>query len=222
MWRGLGMLCSVLELLMGIGLATSAGLNAYIPLMMLGLLSRYTDLITLPQSWHWLENGWTLVIIGGLLAIETVADKIPVVDHINDVIQTVIRPTAGGIAFGAASGAQTALVQDPGQFFGSKQWIPIAAGSVIGLVVHGMKATARPVVNVSTAGIGAPIVSTAEDVISASMSFFAIIFPFVIVFFLALVVWLFVLMRRRRKRRKAEKAELATLRAQQKATQRTR
>ena len=51
------MLGSVFEVLTGLGLATSAGLNAYIPLLCIGLLARYTDLITLPQSWHWLENG---------------------------------------------------------------------------------------------------------------------------------------------------------------------
>ncbi|HEY7224953.1 MAG TPA: DUF4126 domain-containing protein [Micromonosporaceae bacterium] len=196
----------MLELLTGIGLATSAGLNAYIPLMMIGLLARYTDLITLPSSWAWLENGWVLTILGVLLAIEFVADKIPVVDHINDVIQTFIRPSAGGIAFGAATSSQTVEVKDPGQFFESKQWVPVVIGAVIGLAVHSMKATARPVVNVSTAGVGAPVASVAEDAFSITMSFFAIVFPFLILGFLILLVFLFVVMRRRRKRRKAEKA----------------
>jgi Domain of unknown function (DUF4126) len=214
-WRGFGSMVRVLELLTGIGLATSAGLNAYIPLLMIGVLARYTDLITLPSTWQWLENGWTLVILAGLLAIEVVADKIPVVDHINDVIQTVIRPSAGGIAFGAATSAQTVTVKDPGEFFTSNQWVPIATGIVISLIVHGMKAAARPVVNVSTAGFGAPVASVTEDAFSITMSFVAIIFPLLIVVFLALLVWMFVALRRRRKRRKAEKAELEALRAAQ-------
>jgi hypothetical protein len=169
-----------------------------------------------------LENGWTLVILGFLLAIEVVADKIPVVDHVNDVIQTVIRPGAGGIAFGVATSSQTALVNDPGQFFGSSDWVPIAIGTVIGLIVHGMKAAARPIVNVSTAGLGAPAVSTAEDAFSITMSLAAILAPFLVVVFLIAMIWLFIVLRRRRKRRKAEKAELAMLRAQQKAAQKTR
>ena len=41
-----------------------------------------------------------------LLAVEVVADKVPVVDHVNDVVQTVVRPTAGGLAFGAGSDAR--------------------------------------------------------------------------------------------------------------------
>src|SRR6266542_1575252 len=101
----------VLETLTGLGLATSAGLNAYIPLLAIGLLARYTDLITLPASWAWLENGWVVVILVILLAIETVADKVPLVDHANDVIQTFVRPTSGGLAFGAASGSSTVTVK---------------------------------------------------------------------------------------------------------------
>jgi uncharacterized membrane protein len=211
------MLGGVLELLTGIGLATSAGLNAYIPLLVIGLLARYTDLITLPPTWQWLENGWTLVILAILLVIEVVADKIPVVDHINDVVQTVVRPGAGGIAFGAAASSTTVTVQDPGEFFTSNQWVPIAAGVVISLIVHGMKAAARPVVNVATAGIGAPAVSATEDAFSISMSFVAIIFPILIIGFLIALIALFIVMRRRRRRRKAEKAELEALRAAQNA-----
>ena len=198
------MLVGVLELLTGVGLATSAGLNAFIPLVMIGGLARYTDLITLPATWQWLENGWTLVILCALLAIEVIADKIPIVDHVNDVIQTFVRPTAGGIAFGAAASPTT--VQDPGAFFSGSGWQPIAAGVVISLIVHGMKAAARPVVNVSTGGLGAPVVSAAEDAFSDSMAFAAIIFPFLIIGFLIALVWLFIVLRRRRKRRKAEKA----------------
>lgn len=209
------MLVGVLELLTGIGLATSAGLNAYIPLLMIGVLARYTDLITLPTTWQWLENGWTLTILAGLLVIEVVADKIPVVDHINDVIQTVIRPGAGGIAFGAATSSQTVTVQDPGEFFTSNQWMPIAAGIVISLIVHGIKAASRPVVNVSTAGLGAPVASATEDAFSVTMAFVAIIFPVLIIIFLIGLIWFFVVLRRRRKRRKAEQAELAALRAAQ-------
>lgn len=206
------MLGNVLETLTGIGLATSAGLNAYIPLLILGLLGRFTDLITLPSGWQWLENGWVIGILAVLLAIEVVADKIPVVDHINDVVQTIVRPTAGGIAFGAASGAQTVTVSNPGDFFSSNQWVPIVAGLLISFVVHSMKAAARPVINATTVGLGAPVASTAEDAFSVAMSFAAILFPFLIIFFLIFLLWAFFAMRRRRKRKRLDKAEREALR----------
>jgi hypothetical protein len=207
------MLVYMLETLTGIGLATSAGLNAYIPLLLLGLLGRFTNLITLPSGWQWLENGWVLSILAVLLAIEVVADKIPVVDHINDVVQTIVRPTAGGLAFGAASGAQTVTVDNPGDFFTSNQWVPIVAGILISFVVHSMKAAARPVINATTVGFGAPVASTAEDAFSVAMSFAAILFPFLIVFFLIFLLWMFFAMRRRRRRKRREKADHEALRA---------
>ena len=84
----------------GLGLATAAGLNAYIPMLLMGLLSKFTGLISLPPGWAWLENGWVMAVVAVLLAVEIVADKIPALDTINDTVQTFVRPTAGGIVFG--------------------------------------------------------------------------------------------------------------------------
>lgn len=200
------MLDGVLEALTGIGLSTAAGLNAYIPLLTMGLLGRHTDLINLPAGWNWLENGWTIAILGVLFGIEFVADKIPIVDHLNDAVQTVIRPTSGGLAFGAAAGAETVTVDDPGQFFGGGSWLPIAAGVVISFIVHAMKAAARPVINASTGGLGGPVASTVEDTVSVGFALAAILFPILILVFLALLIWAFRVLMRRRRRRKAEKA----------------
>jgi hypothetical protein len=184
----------MLEVLTGTGLATAAGLNAYIPLLVVGLLARFTDLIELPDAWRWLQNPWVLAVLAVLLAVEVVADKIPVVDHINDVVQTVVRPTAGGLVFGAASSSQTVTVQDPSSFFTSHQWVPIAAGIVLSLIVHGTKAAARPVINGMTMGVGAPVASTVEDGVSAGMSVVAILLPVLVLLFVvalvALIVWL--------------------------------
>ncbi len=196
----------MLEVLTGTGLAASAGLNAYIPLLTMGLLARYTEAIDLPAGSAWLSNGWTLTILALLLAVETVADKVPVVDHVNDVVQTFVRPTAGGLAFGTGSASETVTVADPGAFFTSNQWVPIAAGVVIALVVHGVKSAARPVVNTTTAGFGAPVASTAEDVGSVLMSILAILLPVLVLFGLAVMVWAAVWVVRRRARRKRERA----------------
>src|SRR5687767_4492058 len=147
----------VLEALTGTGLAASAGLNAYIPLLTMGLLARYTDLIDLPSGWQWLGNGWVILILAVLLAVEVVADKVPVVDHVNDVVQTVVRPTAGGLAFGAGASSETVTVSDPGSFFTSSEWVPVVTGVLIALGVHLLKSAARPVINATTAGVGAPV-----------------------------------------------------------------
>jgi Domain of unknown function (DUF4126) len=192
----------VLEVLTGTGLATAAGLNAYIPLLVVGLLARFTNLIQLPPAWAWLSNGWVILILVMLLTIEFVADKIPAVDSLNDVVQTVVRPTAGGMAFAAGSGSQTVTVSNPSDLFTQKMWIPIVVGLLIALTVHATKATARPVMNVATVGLAAPVVSTAEDATSTGLSFVSIIVPILVVVFLIVMIWLFFRWRKRRRQRR--------------------
>jgi hypothetical protein len=191
------------ELLTGFGLATAAGLNAYIPLLALGLLSRFTHLVSLPHGWAWLENGWVMTIVAVLLVVEIVADKIPALDSINDTIQTFVRPTAGGIVFGSGTAAQTPAVTDPGAFAQSGQWIPIVVGVVVALVVSLTKSTVRPAANVATAGVAAPVLSTIEDGVSIALVFLAILIPVLVLVVFVLLVWGFARLWRRRRRKAA-------------------
>lgn len=188
-----------MELLTGFGLATAAGLNAYIPLLALGLLARFTDLVTLPAGWAWLENGWVVVIVAVLLAVEVVADKVPALDSVNDVVQTLVRPTAGGIVFGSGTAAQTQAVTDPGAFADSGQWIPVVLGIATALVVHLTKTAVRPVANATTAGVAAPVLSTVEDVASVGLVFVAILLPVLVLVIVAGIAWGAVALFRRRR-----------------------
>ncbi|KMO80241.1 hypothetical protein BST22_04915 [Mycolicibacterium chubuense] len=190
-----------MELLTGFGLATAAGLNAYIPLLALGLLARFTDLVSLPAGWAWLENGWVMAIVAVLLAVEVVADKVPALDTVNDTVQTFVRPTAGGIVFGSGTAAQTAAVTDPGAFAQSGQWIPVALGVVVALVVSLTKSTVRPAANVATAGMAAPVLSTVEDIVSVVLVVLAILLPVLVLVAIVALGWAaFRLIRRRRRR----------------------
>jgi len=191
------------ELLTGFGLATAAGLNAYIPLLALGLLARFTDLVTLPHGWSWLENGWVIAIVAVLLVVEVVADKIPALDSVNDAVQTFIRPTAGGIVFGSGTAAQTAAITDPGEFARTGQWVPIAIGVVTALVVHLTKTAVRPAANVASAGMAAPVLSTIEDIASTALVFIAILIPALVLVVMVALAWAAVALWRRRRRRKA-------------------
>jgi hypothetical protein len=154
------------------GLAGAAGLNAYIPLLIVAVLGRL-DVLQLSQPFDTLES-WP--VIGALVVlglIEFVADKVPGVDHVNDVIQTFVRPAAGAILFAANTGVVSGL--DPA--------IGLICGLILALSVHATKAAARPVVNGATMGIGAPFVSTAEDILAAVGSLLAIFFPVLFVIF---------------------------------------
>jgi len=197
----------MLEWLTGSGLAAAAGLNAYIPMIILGVTSRLLDTVNLPAGWAWLENEWVLAILGVLLVLEIIADKIPGVDSVNDLIQTIVRPAAGGIVFGSGVGTETATVTDPEAFINSDAWVPVVIGIVLALVVHAGKMLARPAANAVTAGLAAPALSTAEDLSSVALSIVAIVIPiFVIVALIALIAGLIWLVIRRRRREKISTA----------------
>ncbi|WP_067200481.1 DUF4126 domain-containing protein [Microbacterium sp. XT11] len=198
----------MIEFVIGTGLAASAGLNAWMPLFLLGLADRLLPAVHLPSGWAWLSGDLALWIIGALLAVEIVADKIPALDSLNDIIQSIVRPAAGGIAFGAGTGAQTVAVDDPASFFSDNAWVPVVAGIAISLAVHVVKATARVAANATTAGLAAPVLSTAEDGASFALAVSAILVPAIAaLLLLGLVAAAVVLLHRRRLRRRTRADE---------------
>ena len=164
-----------MELLTGIftafGLSASAGLNAYIPLLIVGLLGHYTDLIKLNSPWDTLASPWIILMLCVLVIIEMLADKVPAVNHINDLVQTFIRPAAGAVAFAASANVVTDV----------SPVLALAAGLLVAGTVHVAKAGAlRPMVTATTGGAGNIPVSIAEDIVSTVLSILAIILPILI------------------------------------------
>lgn len=177
-----------MELLTGLGLAIPAGLNAYIPLLAIALAQRF-EWLHLKEPFDAMGEWWMIAIIAVLLVIEIVADKVPAVDHVNDVIQTFIRPAAGGIVAVAAAGSATEV----------SPWLIVLAGVLLAGGVHAAKATTRPAVNVTTAGVGAPFVSAAEDVGAVLLTVAAIVAPILVAFLAAGLVYTFWRLWRRKK-----------------------
>ncbi|WP_228545718.1 DUF4126 domain-containing protein [Microcella flavibacter] len=198
----------MLEVLTGTGLAVAAGLNAYVPLLALGLAGRFLDVVQLPAGWAWLENEWVLGVIAVLLVIELVADKVPVVDTINDWLQTIVRPASGGIVFGTGATSETAAVSDPGAFLESGDWVPVVIGVVIALLVHLAKMAIRPAANALTAGAAAPVLSAAEDAGALLLSVLALVIPVLVVVTLIGAVVIVVLALRRARRRRQSVAPI--------------
>ncbi|NUP00112.1 MAG: DUF4126 domain-containing protein [Nonomuraea sp.] len=175
--------------LTGLGLSTAAGLNAYIPLLVVGVLANFTDRVKLPDGYSWLSNWGVLAIIAVLLVAEMVLDKVPAIDSVNDTIQTVVRPASGGVVFSATNAAAEL---DSSTWMTEHPWAGWLLGIVMALAVHTIKATARPVINAGTAGVGAPVVSTAEDAGSLGMSLIAVFLPILVIvalLLLALLAW---------------------------------
>ncbi|MGP6178083.1 DUF4126 domain-containing protein [Microbacterium sp. A196] len=195
----------MIEFLIGSSLAASAGLNAWMPLFLLGLADRFLPAVNLPAGWSWIGSDIALWILGALLVLEIVADKIPALDSVNDIVQSVLRPASGGIVFGAGASAQTVAVDDPAAFFSQNTWVPIVTGIVIALIVHVTKATGRVAANAVTGGLAAPVLSTAENGASFLLAALAIIVPVLAgLLLIGLIVTVVMLFRRRRRKRRAE------------------
>lgn len=166
-------------ILSAFGLSASAGLNAYIPLLVVALLARFTPWIKLASPWNNLTNPWVIAVLGVLLVIEFLADKIPVVNHVNDVIQTFVRPTAGAILFAASTQSIT----------GMHPVLAIICGLLVAGGVHVAKAVAiRPAVTAATGGTGNVVVSTGEDVVATVLSVVSALLPVLLGVIICLVV----------------------------------
>ncbi len=165
-------------LLSGIGLAAPAGLNAYIPLLVLALADRFSSLVTLDAPYDFLSSFWGITILLLLLTIELVADKVPGVDHANDLVQTAIRPAAGAVLVMAQSASS-----DVGDVNSA---IALFIGLLTAGAVHSAKASVRPAVTVATGGVGNPIVSMLEDIVATVTSIIAIVLPLVLILVLPL------------------------------------
>ena len=178
-------------LLTGLGLAAPAGLNAYLPLLILALADRFSSAITLDRPYDFLASNWGILIITALLTVEVVVDKVPGLDHANDLIQSAIRPAAGAVlAMAAASGAAINPV------------VPMILGLLAAGAVHTAKVTTRPAVTLATGGLGNPLLSVVEDLAAALSAIVAIFLPILVVlfllFFAVFFAWAFRRLRRER------------------------
>jgi hypothetical protein len=178
------------NILSAFGLASAAGLNAYLPLLVVALTARFTNLIQLNEPWNAITSWWVIGALAFLLLIEMTVDKIPAADTINDMINTFIRPVAGAILFAASSGMV-------GEVY---PILAIICGLIVAGGVHAVKATTRPAVTATTVGAGNWLVSLAEDMIAFITTVISILVPALVVFFVLLILFVAWRWRRRRAR----------------------
>ena len=174
---------AISSLFSAFGLSTAAGLNAYIPLLVVGVLGRYAPgLVQLNAPFDILTNPWLLIVLGLIAILDFVGDKIPAIDHGLHAIGVVVNPIAGALVALAANSDAGAVN-------------PVLA-AVCGLLLaggaHAARATARPIATATTAGIGNPVLSFMEDITSLVLSVLALLLPalaFLLVLVLAILVF---------------------------------
>jgi hypothetical protein len=141
----------------------ASGVNAYLVVLMLGVLGRTTD-ATVPEA---LTRTDVLVVAGLLYAMEFVADKIPYVDSTWDAISTAIRPTAGVAIALLVSGDATTV----------EQAVLAAVGGGTALASHAVKSGVRLAVNTSPEPVTNVTASVAEDVTVAGVMLLVVYHP---------------------------------------------
>ena len=176
----------ITSLLTATGLGIGAGINAYATLLVFGLLARWGHLHG--DLAEFFSSTPVLITVGVLYVVEFIADKVPAVDHVWDIIHTFIRPAAGAVAAWAAVSDRIP--------HGAVIIASILAGSVA-LGAHATKATIRGASTVSTAGFANPILSLFEDVFAFATAIIAMILPWLVIAVIAAVTLFFVTMYRR-------------------------
>jgi len=161
----------VFAALLGLGLAASSGLNTFLPLLLLAGAARFHPFgidPTLNAGFAWLSSDVALGTLLVAAVAEVAGDKIPAVDHVLDVIGTFARPAAGALAAASVfQGADPAVATLLGLIIGT----PTAFG------FHAIKAGARATSSLTTMGIGNPILSLVEDVISVVLTLISLLVP---------------------------------------------
>jgi hypothetical protein len=166
---------ALLALVAALGLSSTAGLRAVACLFAIGVVSdvyflpsgigfnavgtaptNATSLLELTPTFRVLGDWRMLILLGILTVAEVVIDKFPVLDHVNDIIHTVIRPIVGGvIAAGTANSLSDANV-----------WVAAVVGAALAFGVHATKSTTRAASTATTAGVGNPVLSIGEDILA--------------------------------------------------------
>jgi len=185
-------------ILAAFGLSGAAGLNAWLPLLAVGLGDR-VGWVNLDSPYDALSSAPGLIVVGLLLVLDIIGDKVPVLDSVLHSIGLAIAPASGAVLFAA----QTDLTSD----------LNPAVAALLGAVTAGGlqagRATVRPFVTASTVGIGNPAVSAAEDGTSLLMTLLAFAFPvlafLLVVLAFGLIIWLVLRARRWMRRRSSRR-----------------
>lgn len=176
---------TILSIFLGLGLAASAGFRVFLPLFVLSVASHF-NMVPINESWAWIGGVPALITLGIAMITEILAYYIPFVDNLLDTVATPLAAIAGTAAM-----ASTIVHLDPMVTWG----LAIIAGGGTATAMQGMTSMTRLASSVKTAGVGNPVVSTAETGTAITLSSLAIFLPIialiVVVLLFVLVFWLF-------------------------------
>lgn len=146
-------------------LSSISGLRGFLVLFLAACAAHF-GILHPNHAFEWLGSGSAMWALGGLSAVEFVADKIPAVDNAMHALQTVSKPITAAIVTGSVVPGQTDLMT----------YVLMAAGATNALAIHGAVAGVRAGSTLGTAGTLNPVLSVIEDVVAVgatAIAFFA-------------------------------------------------
>jgi hypothetical protein len=153
-------------LVLGVSLAASCGLRAFLPLFVTGAAARL-GLIELGEAFSWLSSSLCLLALATGVLCELLADKVPWLNHLLDALATPVRTGAGMLVMAAT------LVDLP-------TWVvallAIIVGGGVALAVHITKSGVRAGSTAASLGTSGPAHSLLEDVVCAAASVLSVVF----------------------------------------------
>ena len=170
---------SILSVALGVGLAAATGFRIFLPLLLAGIAAR-AGWIPLNEGFVWLLSTPALMALGTAAVFETLAYYIPGIDHLLDVIAGPAAVVAGVIA---SASVMTDVA--PGLMWP----LAIIAGGGVAGITKGGSALIRAKTGIATAGLGNPVVSTAENAGATVLSVLAIALPLLCLLLVALVLF---------------------------------
>lgn len=169
-------------LCIGIGLSAACGFRVFVPMLamsIMGKLGAEGGGIDLVAGWEWMGSWPAIIAFGTATAVEIAGYYIPWVDNALDSVATPAAVVAGTIVTASAVGDVSPLV---------KWSLAIIAGGGSAGVVQGATVITRGLSTATTAGVGNPVVSTAEAGASISLVFLTVAIPVLALIVVALIV----------------------------------
>ncbi len=166
------------------GLALSSGVNTYLPLFLLALFARFSNLVHVSPRFAWLVSDQAIMILGLLAACEILAQKFPVLDNFWDFIHTLLRPMAGAVAAGATLTTNNAF----------EMVLAMVLGGSLAAAAHSTKSSLRLVSTSKSLGTTNFLLSLVEDVAVVTATLLSVYAPWVMLGIVILFVVLFALL----------------------------
>jgi uncharacterized protein DUF4126 len=177
---------------LGVGLASVAGVRAFVPLALYALFARLGFIV--PPDLLGIPADWTMVgVFSGLAVVEILLDKIRFLDPGLGYVMIVVRALSGAVLF--------ETMFEPGALLDGRAVPGLVVGGGVAAVVAVLKVILRPTSNAESAGVSTAFLSAIEDTVAILGGIVGLFLPFLPLVLVGFLLFFFNRIRKRRGRK---------------------